>query len=344
MVAAALERGGAAARLESASSFEAVPGRGLRCELAGGRRVLVGNAKFMIESGVEMCQATLEAVREEEEKGQTVAAVYADAGADSVVEGEKKKPLGLVCVSDPTRPEAAAAVAALTARGVDTSIVSGDNWRVARAVAASVGVRRVVAEAPRRESGGGSNYSEGAVVVVVGDGINDAPAMAQSDLGVAIGAGTDVAMEAAGWFWCVRTSWTSSPRWTSRESRSDASSSTSSSRSRTTPPGFQSPPVRSTRSYARLPPEVAALAMALSSVSVVAQLARAHEVRAAHVVGVPDARRGEGGRRDGNRNRDGRRASERGARLTIDDERRRAETTNRLVRRWLVRLVAGRRA
>ena len=345
VVAAALERGGAAARLESASSFEAVPGRGLRCELAGGRRVLVGNAKFMIESGVEMCQATLEAVREEEEKGQTVAAVYADAGADSVVEGEKKKPLGLVCVSDPTRPEAAAAVAALTARGVDTSIVSGDNWRVARAVAASVGVRRVVAEAlpAGKVEAVRELQREGAVVVVVGDGINDAPAMAQSDLGVAIGAGTDVAMEAAG---VVLV----------RSNLLDVVAALDISRVTF----VQAQPLllarvqrrrNSNRRRCALPARTRAVTAGGGGVghgALVrvrrAQLARAHEVRAAHVVGVPDARRGEGGRRDGNRNRDGRRASERGARLTIDDERRRAETTNRLVRRWLVRLVAGRRA
>lgn len=272
VVAAALERGGAAARLESASSFEAVPGRGLRCELAGGRRVLVGNAKFMIESGVEMCQATLEAVREEEEKGQTVAAVYADAGADSVVEGEKKKPLGLVCVSDPTRPEAAAAVAALTARGVDTSIVSGDNWRVARAVAASVGVRRVVAEAlpAGKVEAVRELQREGAVVVVVGDGINDAPAMAQSDLGVAIGAGTDVAMEAAGVV-LVRSNLLDVvaaldiSRVTFRRIKLNLFFSLAyNAAGIPIAAGALYPLVR-----ARLPPEVAALAMALSSVSVV---------------------------------------------------------------------------
>lgn len=269
VVAAALERGGAAARLESVASFEAVPGRGLRCELAGGRRVLVGNAKFMTESGVEMSQATLEAVRGEEEKGQTVAAVYADAGAGTVVGGE---PLGLVCVSDPVRPEAAAAVAALAARGVDTSIVSGDNWRVARAVAASVGVRRVVAEAlpAGKVEAVRELQREGAVVVVVGDGVNDAPAMAQSDLGVAIGAGTDVAMEAAGVV-LVRSNLLDVvaaldiSRVTFRRIKINLFFSLAyNAAGIPIAAGALYPLIR-----ARLPPEVAALAMALSSVSVV---------------------------------------------------------------------------
>ena len=139
-----------------------------------------------------MTPAMLEAVREEE-KGQTVAVVHA-----GVAQGGK--PLGLVCVSDPVRPEASAAVAALTARGIGTSLVSGDNWRVARAIAASVGIRHVVAEAlPAGKVDAVRDLQrEGNKVAVVGDGINDAPAMAQSDLGIAVGAGTDVAMEAAG--------------------------------------------------------------------------------------------------------------------------------------------------
>ena len=93
VVAAALEPGAPREASNPRRRSRPVPGRGLRCELAGGRRVLVGNAKFMIENGVEMCQATLEAVHEEEEKGQTVAAVYADAGAGlSRRRGREKNP------------------------------------------------------------------------------------------------------------------------------------------------------------------------------------------------------------------------------------------------------------
>mgnify|MGYP003311113231 CR=1 FL=1 len=207
-------------------SFEAFPGRGARCALRGGTTVTLGNARFMRECGVEMSGAVAEAVRAEEEKGQTcVIAHVADAeplkkefGAESsefsrgdaagrvVLRGP---PAGLVCVSDPVRPEAAEAIAALAARGVRASLVSGDNWRVARAVAASVGIRRVVAEAlpadkvdavreAQRDARALRGRGGKSAVLVVGDGVNDAPAMAQSDLGIAIGAGTDVALEAAG--------------------------------------------------------------------------------------------------------------------------------------------------
>ena len=202
-------------------SFEASAGRGARCALRGGPVVTLGNARFMRERGVEMSGAVAEAIRAEEEKGQTCVIVHVEDAerrkgfsaearkrGEEIQNGAAGPPAGLVCVSDPVRPEAAETIAALAARGVRASLVSGDNWRVARAVAASVGIGRVIAEAlpadkvdavreaqrDARAAGGG----RGGAVLVVGDGVNDAPAMAQSDLGIAIGAGTDVALEAAG--------------------------------------------------------------------------------------------------------------------------------------------------
>ena len=253
-------------KLSMIQDFEAVAGRGLRCRLVeDGSSVLVGNVRFMSENGVDMTPAMLEAVREEEEKGQTVAVVHA-----GVAQGGK--PLGLVCVSDPVRPEASAAVAALTARGIGTSLVSGDNWRVARAIAASVGIRHVVAEAlPAGKVDAVRDLQrEGNKVAVVGDGINDAPAMAQSDLGIAVGAGTDVAMEAAGVV-LVRSNLLDVvaaldiSRVTFRRIRINLFFSLAYN--------CLGVPIAAGALYpvihARLPPEVAALAMALSSVSVV---------------------------------------------------------------------------
>ena len=257
-----------AAPLTPAETFTASPGLGLTCVLADGAIVSVGNPRFMAELGVAMRREHLEAVREEEERGQTVAVV----SVSSVSSGAPPLPLGLVCVSDPTRPEARAAVAALTSRGVATSLVSGDNWRVARAVAASVGIRDVTAEAlpADKVEAVRSSQARGEVVAVVGDGVNDAPAMAQADLGIAVGAGTDVAMEAAGVV-LVRSNLLDVAcalevsRVTFRRIRINLFFSLAYN--------ALGVPVAAGALYpltrVRLPPEAAALAMALSSVSVV---------------------------------------------------------------------------
>jgi Cu+-exporting ATPase len=257
-----------AAPLTPAETFTASPGLGLTCVLADGAIVSVGNPRFMAELGVAMRREHLEAVREEEERGQTVAVV----SVSSVGGGAPPLPLGLVCVSDPTRPEARAAVAALTSRGVTTSLVSGDNWRVARAVAASVGIRDVTAEAlpADKVEAVRSSQARGEVVAVVGDGVNDAPAMAQADLGIAVGAGTDVAMEAAGVV-LVRSNLLDVAcalevsRVTFRRIRINLFFSLAYN--------ALGVPVAAGALYpltrVRLPPEAAALAMALSSVSVV---------------------------------------------------------------------------
>ena len=200
--------------------FEAAAGKGVTCRLRNGFVVTLGNIRYMHEQSVVISGDTLEQVRTEEEKGQTVVVVHVRSASENENESNNKKastpPIGLVCVSDPIRSEAAEAIHELKKRGITTSIVSGDNWRVARAVAAKVGIQRVVAEAlpgdkvqavkdAQRDARAkvsnsffGNRTSPGGAVIVVGDGINDAPAMAQSDLGIAIGAGTDVAMEQAG--------------------------------------------------------------------------------------------------------------------------------------------------
>ena len=241
--------------LLATDSFEARAGMGVAASLRNGCLVTLGNVRFMHESGVVVSGSLLEIIRREEEKGQTVVVVHVAntgtaGGKESLQRGgkseKKNPPVGLVCVSDPIRPEAKEAIAALTSRGVTTSIVSGDNWRVARAVAAQVGIQTVVAEAlpgdkvtvrialtkslrlfcrlykviththyerltlsfiyrkavkdAQRDARAFAKRfgKQTGAVLVVGDGINDAPAMAQADLGIAIGAGTDVAMEAAG--------------------------------------------------------------------------------------------------------------------------------------------------
>ena len=276
-------------------SFEAAAGRGALCELRGGLVVTLGNARFMRERGVEMSGAVAETVRAEEEKGQTCVIVHvasSETSAEPSSHGIRESagpPAGLVCVSDPVRPEAAEAIAALTARGVQATIVSGDNWRVARAVAAKVGIARVVAEAlpadkvdavrlaqrdaraaVTKRMGLSHTYYRGGAVLVVGDGVNDAPAMAASDLGIAVGAGTDVALEAAGVV-LVRSDLRDVvaaldiSRVTFRRIKLNLFFSLAYNALGIPIAAGALFPVLGTR----LPPEVAALAMALSSVSVV---------------------------------------------------------------------------
>ena len=183
IVDAAFERG---VTPPEVADFEAVPGKGVRARV-GGETVLAGSPRFVAESGVELAPLTgrIEAL---ETTGRTVIAV-----------ARSGRPLGLLALGDTVRSEAAEAVTALKQAGVRTVLVTGDNERTAHSVAAAVGIEHVVANVLP-----GDKVSEirrlqaaGEVVAMVGDGVNDAPALAQADLGLAIGTGTDVAIEAS---------------------------------------------------------------------------------------------------------------------------------------------------
>jgi Cu+-exporting ATPase len=169
-----------------ARDFESVTGRGVRA-VVDGRTILVGNRRLLEEAGVDPEPLEEEAGRLESE-GKTVIRVAADG-----------RPIGAVAVADTAKPESAPAVAALRRRGVDVVLITGDNRRTAEAIAREVGIGRVLAEVLPQDktSEVGRLQGEGRVVAMVGDGINDAPALAQADVGVAIGTGTDVAIEAS---------------------------------------------------------------------------------------------------------------------------------------------------
>jgi len=172
--------------LGRAEGFEAVAGKGVRATVAG-RPVLVGTLRFLAESRVST-DALTAAAAAREARAQTVIAV-----------AEQGRAVGLIGLADPVKPDAAEAVRRFRDVGIEPVMVTGDNERTARAVAEQVGIREVLAHVlpPEKVLRVRELQRQGRRVAMIGDGINDAPALMQADVGLAIGAGTDIAIEAA---------------------------------------------------------------------------------------------------------------------------------------------------
>ncbi len=166
--------------------FTAIPGRGVKA-LVEGEEVLVGTRKLMTEQGLDP-SGYESRLGELEDQGKTAMLMASD-----------HKLVALIAVADVIKDTSAEAIRELTGLGIEVFMITGDNRRTARAIAEQVGIDNVLAEVlPENKAEEVEKLrSQGKVVAMVGDGINDAPALATADIGMAIGTGTDIAMEAA---------------------------------------------------------------------------------------------------------------------------------------------------
>jgi P-type Cu+ transporter len=189
LAAAILERA-AGLELPSLDRLEGIPGMGFTASVAG-QALAIGSRRLMREKAVpiEPLAAQAETL---EARGCTVVWIASLAPGPELV--------GIIAAADPLKPSARAAVERLQQMGIQTVLMTGDNARTASAVAAQLGIERVVANAlpAEKEAGVRRLQGEGRRVAMVGDGINDAPALAAADIGIAMGTGTDVAMQTAG--------------------------------------------------------------------------------------------------------------------------------------------------
>ncbi len=172
--------------IDHSSGFEVLEGKGARADI-GGAVVLLGNRRLMEEGGVDLSPLA-DQIKRLQGKGQTVVHV-----------ARESEIIGLIAIADAPRPNSAATVKRLRERGVEVAMLTGDNQETAERIASELGITTVLAEVlPGQKADTLKKLqAEGKKVGMVGDGINDAPALTQADVGFAIGAGTDVAMESA---------------------------------------------------------------------------------------------------------------------------------------------------
>jgi len=174
--------------LSSPDFFEAVSGRGLRARYAD-HTILIGNRKLMEENKLSVNSAIETKLKQFESEGKTATIIAIDYNLS-----------GIIVFADTIKDEACEAIDSLKLMGMDVVMLTGDNERTAKAVAYQLGISKVFSQVlpQQKEQVISSLKKNGNVVAMVGDGINDAPALAQADLGIAIGSGTDVAKETGG--------------------------------------------------------------------------------------------------------------------------------------------------
>jgi Cu+-exporting ATPase len=173
-------------KIESVKGFKAVRGKGIKGALDG-EEVLVGSRKFINEAGIDTGMADHEIKRLEDEAKTVMLAC------------EGGRLMGILALADTLKEDSAAAIRELESMGIETGMITGDNRRTAEAIAKQAGISRVLAEVlpdGKMQEIKKLQESEG-IVAMVGDGINDAPALTQANIGIAIGTGTDIAIEAS---------------------------------------------------------------------------------------------------------------------------------------------------
>jgi Cu2+-exporting ATPase len=181
----AIERGLSIPRV---SGFEAIKGRGVRATFEG-HEVHVGGPRLIEALGAQLPEALRQFEQQASRKGQSVVVLFHD-----------RAPVAALALADVVRPESKPAIARLHAMGVEVAMLTGDSRAVAEAVALELGIDRVFAEVlpEHKDQMVADLQRQGRRVAMVGDGVNDAPALTRADVGIAIGSGTDVAVESAG--------------------------------------------------------------------------------------------------------------------------------------------------
>lgn len=167
-------------------SFKAIPGHGIEVKIEG-KSILAGNRKLMVESNISL------------KKLEKISDKLAGEGKTPMYIAIDNKMAGIIAVADTVKENSKKAIEQLHKMGIEVAMITGDNKRTAEAIAKQVGIDRILAEVLPQDKANEVKklQAEGKKVAMVGDGINDAPALAQADIGIAIGSGTDVAMESA---------------------------------------------------------------------------------------------------------------------------------------------------
>ncbi|MBU3189622.1 heavy metal translocating P-type ATPase [Clostridium bowmanii] len=172
--------------LKKVDKFEAIPGYGIDVSIEG-KKILLGNMKLMVESKISL------------EQLEDISNKLAREGKTPMYIAIENKISGIIAVADTVKENSKKAIERLHSMGIEVAMITGDNKRTAAAIAAQVGIDKILAEVLPEDKANEVKklQAEGRKVAMVGDGINDAPALAQADIGIAIGSGTDVAMESA---------------------------------------------------------------------------------------------------------------------------------------------------